>query len=154
MLNKNQDDEVFFGKLFEEMKEGIHSWHKPFCALLAHEGNLISVGLNTSKFENDPTCHAEIQAIRFASKRVARELLGDCTLYTSCEPCLMCLWAIYWAKIPRVVYCLSNREIEHLGFPQFASNIWDFYAANWISVEPYSWDIVNKVRDIVASWTK
>jgi len=146
---QDQNDEDYLTKLFLELKVWIDSWHKPFGALITFDQNIISIGLNSSKFENDPTCHAEIQAIRLACKELQTRVLTGCTLYTSCEPCLMCLGAIYWAKISRVVYCMTVQEIHNCGFPQFVSNIWEFYSTNWISIESHKWPISAKIKDLI-----
>jgi tRNA(Arg) A34 adenosine deaminase TadA len=73
-------------------------------------------GFNTVVESHDPTAHAEIAAIREACERLGTHDLSGCTLYTSCEPCPMCLGAIYWAGIDRVVYAASRSDAACVGF--------------------------------------
>lgn len=88
----------------------------PFGALIAHEGRPISEGWNQVTSMNDPTAHAEIVAIRSAASRLGRFSLEGCTLYTSCEPCPMCLAAAYWARVDGVVYAASRADAASIGF--------------------------------------
>ena len=81
----------------------------PFGALVVLNGELVATGANCVTSKNDPTAHAEIVAIRAACAKLARFQLTDCELYTSCEPCPMCLGAIYWAR-PRLFYYASTKE--------------------------------------------
>lgn len=80
----------------------------PFGALVVHGGKIISEGSNSVTLWNDPTAHAEVVAIRRACTALNTFQLADCDIYTSCEPCPMCLGAIYWAR-PRVVYYAGER---------------------------------------------
>ena len=75
----------------------------PFAAIVVKDGQIIAEGTNEVTATNDPTAHAEVVAIRGACKKLGTFELKDCDLYTSCEPCPMCLGAIYWAR-PRQVY--------------------------------------------------
>jgi guanine deaminase len=81
----------------------------PFAALIARNGELIGAGTNLVTATNDPTAHAEVVAIRAACRHIGSFQLTDCELYTSCEPCPMCLGAIYWAR-PARYYFASNRQ--------------------------------------------
>jgi guanine deaminase len=88
----------------------------PFGAAIVRNGRVIASGYNQVTSRNDPTCHAEIVAIRAACKKLKAFHLTGCHLYTSCEPCPMCLGAIYWAKLDRVYYALSRRDAAKIGF--------------------------------------
>ena len=93
----------------EEAARGVQSGDGgPFGAVIVRNGEVIARGHNMVLSSNDPTAHAEVTAIRAASKALGRFDLSDCRLYTSCEPCPMCLAAIHWARIP-VVYQGANR---------------------------------------------
>jgi guanine deaminase len=81
----------------------------PFGAVVVRNGTIIGVGRNQVTSINDPTAHAEIQAIRAACEYLQDFQLTDCDIYTSCEPCPMCFGAIYWAR-PRAVYYASTKE--------------------------------------------
>ena len=81
----------------------------PFGAIVVKDGKIIGMGKNEVTASNDPTAHAEIQAIRDACRYLNSFQLTDCEIYTSCEPCPMCLGAIYWAR-PKAVYFYNTRE--------------------------------------------
>ena len=88
----------------------------PFGAVIVRNGMLVGEGWNQVVEHQDPTAHAEVLAIRNASKRLGTHVLDDCTIFCSCEPCPMCLSAIYWARIPRVVYAGSGEDARVAGF--------------------------------------
>jgi guanine deaminase len=88
----------------------------PFGAVIVRKGKLISRGWNQVTTLNDPTAHAELVAIRKACRRLKRFHLDDCELYTNCEPCPMCLSAIYWAHIPRVFYAATRKDAARIDF--------------------------------------
>lgn len=81
----------------------------PFGAVVVKDNEIIAEGFNSVTSTNDPTAHAEIIAIREACKKLNSFQLDDCVIYTSCEPCPMCLGAIYWAR-PKKVFFAGNRE--------------------------------------------
>jgi guanine deaminase len=88
----------------------------PFAALVARDGNVIGEGANSVTATNDPTAHAEIVAIRAACRALGTFQLTDCELYTTCEPCPMCLGAIYWARPARVFYAGVAADAADAGF--------------------------------------
>ena len=88
----------------------------PFGAVVVCNKKIIARGVNQVLSTNDPTAHAEIVAIRNASKKLKRFDLSDCAIYSSCEPCPMCLSAIYWAKISAVYYANTKVDAENIGF--------------------------------------
>ena len=88
----------------------------PFAALVAKHGSVIGEGANTVTATNDPTAHAEIVAIRAACRALGTFQLTDCELYTTCEPCPMCLGAIYWARPARVFYAGVAADAADAGF--------------------------------------
>ncbi|WAC39016.1 nucleoside deaminase [Pedobacter sp. SL55] len=88
----------------------------PFGALIVRDGKIISQSANTVTSDCDPTAHAEINAIRKAAKKLGKPDLSGCILYTSAEPCPMCLSAIYWANIAEVYYGNTKRDAEWAGF--------------------------------------
>jgi len=91
--------------------ENVRSGHGgPFGALVVKDGELIATGVNSVTSRNDPTAHAEVMAIRNACRRLATFQLSGCEIYTSCEPCPMCLSAIYWAR-PDGFYFACGREV-------------------------------------------
>jgi guanine deaminase len=88
----------------------------PFGAVIVKNGTIISAGVNKVTENKDPTAHAEVQAIRKASKKLKTFDLSDCEIYSSCEPCPMCLSAIYWARIDRIYYGNSGIDAAKAGF--------------------------------------
>lgn len=88
----------------------------PFGAVIVRRGKVVGRGWNQVTSTNDPTAHAEIVALRAACKRLKTFWLEECELYTSCEPCPMCLAAIYWARIERVYYANTRKDAAKIDF--------------------------------------
>ena len=88
----------------------------PFGCVIVQQESIIARGDNRVTSENDPTAHAEITAIREACRQLGRFSLPDCELYTSCEPCPMCLAAIYWARLDRIYFANSREDAAAIGF--------------------------------------
>ncbi len=88
----------------------------PFGAVVVRDGKIVGRGWNQVTSANDPTAHAEVVAIRQACKRLRTFQLQDCALYTSCEPCPMCLAAVYWAHIPMLYYGNTRRDASRIAF--------------------------------------
>jgi guanine deaminase len=96
--------------------DSVASGGGPFGAVISCNGQIIAEACNGVTLHNDPTAHAEIGAIRQAAAVLGRPHLDDCVLYASCEPCPMCLAAILWAHIPRVVFASTYAEAGRAGF--------------------------------------
>jgi len=88
----------------------------PFGAVVVRDGKIIARGWNCVTSANDPTAHAEVMAIREACRKLESFQLADCELYTSCEPCPMCLAAIYWARFKKVYYANTRRDAAAIEF--------------------------------------
>ena len=88
----------------------------PFGCVIVKDGKIIGKGNNKVTSTNDPTAHAEVTAIRDACKNLGSFQLEGCILYTSCEPCPMCLGAIYWARPEKVYYGSTKTDAAHIGF--------------------------------------
>lgn len=88
----------------------------PFGAVVVKDGKIVGVGRNQVTGTNDPTAHAEVQAIRDACRNLNDFQLNDCEIYTSCEPCPMCIGAIYWARPKAVYYACTKQEAAKIGF--------------------------------------
>ena len=88
----------------------------PFGAVIVRHGEIISEGWNQVTSQNDPTGHAEITAIRRACEKVSAFNLPDCDIYTSCEPCPMCLGAIYWARPLKMYFACNREDAANVGF--------------------------------------
>jgi len=112
----NDNDREFLSKAISLARENIYKGGGPFGALVVKNNLIISSANNKVTQTNDPTAHAEIEAIRAASKELGSFLLEGCTLYSSCEPCPMCLGAIYWAGIKRLVFAAGKNDAAEVGF--------------------------------------
>ncbi|KHE72664.1 nucleoside deaminase [Halobacillus sp. BBL2006] len=88
----------------------------PFGAIVVKDGKIIGTGRNEVTASNDPTAHAEVQAIRAACQYLNDFQLTDCEIYTSCEPCPMCIGAIYWARPKAVYYACTKEDAAKIGF--------------------------------------
>jgi tRNA(Arg) A34 adenosine deaminase TadA len=89
----------------------------PFgCVIVSDENQIIGIGKNEVTKRNDPTCHAEIIAIRDACNNLKTPFLENCSIYTSCEPCPMCYGAIKWAKINKIYYCNTREDAKRIKF--------------------------------------
>jgi len=111
------EDERFMREAIRLAKEGIsNGLGGPFGAVIVKDGQIVGRGNNRVTSTNDPTAHAEVMAIRDACKNLNTFQLEGCTLYTSCEPCPMCLGAIYWARPRRIVYGCFDTDAAQAGF--------------------------------------
>ncbi len=88
----------------------------PFGAVVVRKNKIVGRGWNQVTSTNDPTAHAEVTAIRAACQKLKTFQLNDCELYTSCEPCPMCLAAIYWARFPKVYYANTRKDAAKIQF--------------------------------------
>ena len=88
----------------------------PFAAVIVRDGKIVGEGVNTVTATNDPTAHGEVNAIRAASRALGTFILTGCGLYTSCEPCPMCLSACYWARLDAVYYGACAADAARAGF--------------------------------------
>jgi len=111
---KNEID--FLKRAVEIAGNGIKEGCGPFGAVIVRKGEIISEANNRVVLSGDPTAHAEILAIRKASSIVGSHDLSECVIYSSCEPCPMCLGAIYWAGITKVVFASDRNDAEASGF--------------------------------------
>ncbi|MDQ3558764.1 MAG: nucleoside deaminase [Pseudomonadota bacterium] len=97
----------------ERMRDGDGG---PFGAVIVKDGRVVAEGWNRVTSTNDPTAHAEVTAIRRACEALGTFSLKGCEIYTSCEPCPMCLAAIYWARLDRVTFANSRQDAAAIGF--------------------------------------
>ena len=113
-MNKEQE---FMAEAIREAEKGMNNNDGgPFGAVIVKEGKIIGRGHNCVTSTNDPTAHAEVNAIRDASKYLNTYDLSGCEIYTSCEPCPMCLSAIYWARLDRIYYGNTREDAAMIGF--------------------------------------
>lgn len=111
-----ETDKRFIRAAFDIARSNIPKGGGPFGAVVVRDGVIISQAANSVVIDNDPTAHAEVNAIRKASELLSTWDLSDCTLYSSCEPCPMCFGAIHWAGIRKVVYGGTRDSAARAGF--------------------------------------
>lgn len=96
--------------------ESVNKGGGPFGAVVVKDGKVIAESANSVTPDNDPTAHAEVNAIRLACKKLGTFMLDGCEIYASCEPCPMCLGAIYWAHIKTIYYAGTRSDAAKAGF--------------------------------------
>ena len=97
-------------------EESVNNGGGPFGAVIARNGEIVAEAANRVTLDNDPTAHAEVSAIRLASRKLGTFNLAGCDIYTSCEPCPMCLGAIYWARLDNIYYANNREDAANIGF--------------------------------------
>jgi tRNA(Arg) A34 adenosine deaminase TadA len=115
-MKLNFEDRKFLTLAIETATNNIKDGGGPFGAVVVSQGRIISHAGNRVVADHDPTAHAEVEAIRMASAAIGTHDLSSCVIYSSCEPCPMCLGAIYWAGIKRVVYASDRYQAAASGF--------------------------------------
>jgi len=116
MIDMIKYKEEFLKRAIELAEGNIDKNGGPFGAVIVKDGKIIAEGVNEVAKSNDPTSHAEINAIRKACEKMKNFNLEKCEIYSSCEPCPMCLGAIYWAGIYRVYFAIDRRSAAKAGF--------------------------------------
>ena len=97
-------------------EENLDNGGGPFGAVIARDGEIVATGVNRVTASHDPTAHAEVSAIRAACQKLNTFNLSGCEIYTSCEPCPMCLAAIYWAHLDKVYFGNGKTDAKDIGF--------------------------------------
>lgn len=110
------DKKDFMRRAIALSEESVRMGGGPFGAVIVKDGEIVSEASNSVTIDHDPTAHAEVNAIRKATKRLATFDLEGCEIYTSCEPCPMCLGAIYWAHLDRIYYANDRKDAARIGF--------------------------------------
>lgn len=109
-------EKKFMQMAIELAKESVAKGGGPFGAVIVRNGEVVATGSNSVTILNDPTAHAEVSAIRAACQKAGNFNLRGCEIYSSCEPCPMCLSAIYWAGIERIYYAGTRSDAAAIGF--------------------------------------
>lgn len=115
-MNHTEQDKEMMREAIRLADESVANGGGPFGAVIVKDGEIIAATSNRVTLDNDPTAHAEVNCIRMACKRLGTFDLSGCTIYTSCEPCPMCLGAIYWARIDRIFYGNGRQDAADIGF--------------------------------------
>src|SRR6202161_2793594 len=117
MTEPSHMDNTFMARAIQLSLENVRTGSGgPFGCVIVKDGNIVAEGVNKVTATNDPTAHAEVVAIRAACERLGVFLLEDCEIYTSCEPCPMCLGAIYWAHLARINFGNGAEDASKIGF--------------------------------------
>lgn len=111
-----KNNEEFMREAIRLSIENVKNGGGPFGAVIVKDGEIIATGVNRVTMNCDPTAHAEVSAIRAACQKLKTFDLSGTTIYTSCEPCPMCLGAIYWSHIDRMYYGNDQRDAAKIGF--------------------------------------
>lgn len=109
-------DEQWLGRAIELATQNVHDGGGPFGALIVRDGDVLATGQNRVTRDNDPTAHAEVLAIRAACAALGEFALPGAVLFTSCEPCPLCMSAALWSRISRVVYAADRHDAARGGF--------------------------------------
>ena len=110
------DDMRFMEMAAKLSSDNIDRGGGPFGAVIVRNGEVVATGVNTVTLTNDPTAHAEVNAIREACRRENTFSVKGCTVYSSCEPCPMCLSALYWAGVSRIFYGNTQEDADRINF--------------------------------------
>jgi len=126
-MDKNKKQ--FMRRAIELSKESVKTGGGPFGAVIVKAGKIIAEAANSVTQTNDPTAHAEVNAIRQAARKLKTFELSGCEIYTSCEPCPMCLGAIYWAHLDKIYFGNTKQDAKEIGFDD--SFIYEEIALNY-----------------------
>jgi tRNA(Arg) A34 adenosine deaminase TadA len=110
------EDEKYMKVAIDLSIESVKNGGGPFGAVIVRNGEVIASTSNSVTKDNDPTAHAEVNAIRQATKKLGTFDLSDCVIYSSCEPCPMCLGAIYWARLNKLYFANNKTDAKNIGF--------------------------------------
>ena len=111
-----EDNKKFMAKAIELSINNANTIGGPFGSVIVKDNKIIAEGSNKVTFLNDPTAHGEVVAIREACKKLKTFELSGCEIYTSCEPCPMCLSAIYWARLDKIYYANTREDAKTIDF--------------------------------------
>lgn len=111
-----EQDKQYMREAIRLANESVERGGGPFGAIIVKDGEVIAGSSNSVTIDNDPTAHAEVNTIRLACRRLGTFDLSGATIYTSCEPCPMCLGAIYWARISRIFYGNNRKDARDIDF--------------------------------------
>lgn len=116
MTQVTDADRKFMQMAIDLSVENVRNGGGPFGAVIVKDGKVIATGTNRVTASNDPTAHAEVSAIREACSRLKHYKLNDCICYTSCEPCPMCLAALYWTGVKAIFFGNTREDADRIGF--------------------------------------
>ena len=135
-MKKNFDLQYML-KAIKQAQKSVEKGGGPFGAVIVKDGKIVAEGSNGVTLKNDPTAHAEVTVIRKACKKLKTFDLSGCVIYSSCEPCPMCLSAIYWARIDKIYFGCTKNDAKEIGFD-------DSFIYEQISLKPEKRSIPSK----------
>lgn len=115
-MNITEQDKQFMREAIRLADESVRNGGGPFGAVIVKDGEIVAGSSNSVTIDNDPTAHAEVNTIRQACRKLGTFDLSDCVIYTSCEPCPMCLGAIYWAHLKCIYYGNTKKDARDIDF--------------------------------------
>ena len=116
MTDFSEEDRRFMQMAIQLSVDNVDNGGGPFGAVIVKDGAVVATGANRVVPNNDPTAHAEVSAIRNACAKLGTFVLDGCTVYTSCEPCPMCLSDMYWARVKRICYANTKADAAEIEF--------------------------------------
>ena len=134
---KKDFDLQYMLKAIKQAQKSVEKGGGPFGAVIVKDGKIVAEGSNGVTLKNDPTAHAEVTVIRKACKKLKTFDLSGCVIYSSCEPCPMCLSAIYWARIDKIYFGCTKNDAKEIGFD-------DSFIYEQISLKPEKRSIPSK----------
>ncbi len=138
----------------EAARRGIDSGQSPFGAVIVGGGSILADTHNTVWLQKDPTAHAEVNAIRGAAARLKSIDLSGTTLYSTCEPCPMCLSAIHWAKIDKVVYGATIADAADAGFSELHLSAGDLVRLGKSTLRVEQGPLIAECKGLFEEWKK
>lgn len=116
MIKDNEYNEKYMEQACRLAEENVERGGGPFGAVIVRDDEVIATGVNSVTLTNDPTAHAEVSAIRNACSKLQTFQLADCIVYSSCEPCPMCLSALYWAGVKKIFFGNTKEDAAAIDF--------------------------------------
>ena len=145
-------DAMWLRQAIDKAREGMAAGQSPFGAVIVRGGQLVSAAHNTVWRDTDPTAHAEVNCIRLAAKLLASISLQGCEMFTTCEPCPMCLSAIHWAKIDRVVFGAEICDATAAGFSELKMPAQGLAATAGSPLRVEGGLLTNECRELFQRW--
>jgi tRNA(Arg) A34 adenosine deaminase TadA len=145
-------DEDYMRLAIQKTREGIAAGQSPFGAVIVRAGQVLAAAHNTVLRDSDPTAHAEVNAIRQAATVLQDISLGGCTLFSTCEPCPMCLAAIHWAKIDRVLFGANISDATAAGFSALNVPARELARLGGSRLQVEVGPLRQECRDLVVAW--
>ncbi len=146
------NDQEYMRLAIRKAQEGIAAGQTPFGAIVVHGADVVAAAHNTVWRDGDPTAHAEINAIRQAAQVLHRIDLSTCTLFSTCEPCPMCLAAIHWAKIDRVVFGATIADAVAAGFCELCVDAWKLAEMGGSRLRVETGPLRQECADLFGQW--